>query len=431
MARLVLTEPGEDVDVGGNVTVIGTTSGGEVITIIRGNIILDASFNTGGDTVRLPDLASAFTVRLQGASAILTGATTSVTIPVGPFGLQVEFDDTTRTLLVDPLTKIVRLGDQTITSSETGVLPVGATEVLVGTESADVINGTDGDDVIDGLGGNDTINGLAGDDFLRGGAGDDIITGGPGDDEIYGGSGNDRITDNEGGYAVLDGGIGDDIITIDNREITSFTLNGGEGNDTIILSLGEVGFALVDAGGGADRVEVISQGFEVSLLLGGGQDTLVIPAGAFEAKAIGTTIVRDFEVGAGGDRVDLSGAIASGLTNYTPGSNPFVTGHLRLAERFGNTFLEVDRDGAGGPDQFQDLINFAGTGKDTLTADNFSGFDPQAGAGAAQIQSARLMAVSEPAQVAAIDTAPPADYLEIASPPLNLWSRYDGHYFIA
>jgi hypothetical protein len=54
MARLILTEPGKDVVVGGNVTVIGTVAPGEVITVIRGNVMLDPSFNTGGNTVRLP-----------------------------------------------------------------------------------------------------------------------------------------------------------------------------------------------------------------------------------------------------------------------------------------------------------------------------------------------------------------------------------------
>jgi hypothetical protein len=55
MARVILTQPGEDVDVGGDLTVIGTRTGGEVITVLRGTIILNASFNAGGDTVRLPD----------------------------------------------------------------------------------------------------------------------------------------------------------------------------------------------------------------------------------------------------------------------------------------------------------------------------------------------------------------------------------------
>ena len=71
MARLILTTPGEDVDVGGTVTVVGTRSGGEVITITRGNISLDGSFNAGGDTIVLPGDSENYTVRLSGSQAVI------------------------------------------------------------------------------------------------------------------------------------------------------------------------------------------------------------------------------------------------------------------------------------------------------------------------------------------------------------------------
>jgi Ca2+-binding RTX toxin-like protein len=382
MARLVLTEPGEDVDVGGNVTVIGTVAPGEVITVIRGNVILDPSFNAGGDTVRLPGIASDFTVRLSGSTVILTGTTASVTIPVGPAGMQVSFDDVSRTLVLDQAGSIVRLGDQTVTSSETGVLPFGATAILLGTEGADTLNGTTAADVIDGLGGNDIINGLAGDDFIRGGLGDDTLTGGLGDDEIYGGVGNDRIIDDEGAYAVLDGGVGNDRISVNNLAITALNISGGEGDDILELTLGNAGLAFVNAGGGADRVTVSSLGLEVSLQLGTGRDELVIPAGALGTGNFGLVIARDFEAGANGDKVNLANALSGFLQNYTAGSNPFASGHLRLVDIFGNAFLEIDRDGPGGAGGFKQLINFAGVGRDALTADNFSGFDPRASAAA-------------------------------------------------
>lgn len=427
MARLILTEPGEDVDVGGNVTIFGTTAPDEVITVIRGNIVFDPSFNVGGDTVRLPDMASAFTIRIVGSSVILASATATVTIPIGTAGLQVAFDDVIRTLRFDPVVNVAKLGDQTITSSETGVLPVGATTLVTGTEGADTINGTAAADVIDGLGGNDTINGLAGDDFIRGGLGDDTISGGDGEDEIYGGGGIDRITDNEGGYAVLDGGPGNDIITVDNHDITSFIVNGGDGDDVLQFSLGPVGFGSADTGNGADRVVVTSQGMEVSLLLGAGRDQLVIPAGALGTGEFGLTIVRDFEVGPNGDRVDLGDALASYLVNYTPGSNPFATGHLQLVDSFGNAFLKVDRDGPG-PSVSEDLINFAGIDISMFTAENFSGFNPQATVAAAP--AASLAAVSEP-ELIAQDVNPFGDMAYVATDPMNLFGGHGGYFFLA
>ena len=83
MARLILTQPGEDVEVGGNVTIFGTDSGGEEITVVRGTIVLDPSFNLGGDTVRLPDDAAFFKVRLAGSLAVIEGLGTHVSIPIG------------------------------------------------------------------------------------------------------------------------------------------------------------------------------------------------------------------------------------------------------------------------------------------------------------------------------------------------------------
>ena len=404
MARLILTEPGEDVDVGGNVTVIGTPSGGEVITVLRGNIILDPSFNAGGDTVRLPDLASAFTVRILGSTAIIAGATVTITIPVGTAGMQVVFDDVARTLFYDAGTQTAKLGDQAITVSETGVIPVGATGQILGTEGNDTINGTAGKDVIDGLGGNDIINGLAGDDFIRGGAGDDTIDGGAGNDEIYGGAGNDTITDNEGTFGIIDGGIGNDTITVNNLLATSLTVSGGDGDDLIRVSMGPDGVAYINGGNGNDRLEISTQGADMIVTLGAGRDTVVLPANALGSGDFGLTNIRDFEVGANGDVVDLGAALSTFLQNYTAGSNPFASGHLRLIDYFGNAYLQVDRDGAGGSATFTDLINFAGVNKDALTAANFNGFDPKASVAA--VAKVAAMAVSGDLTIAQDASAP-------------------------
>lgn len=433
MARLILTEAGEDVEVGGNVTVVGTTSGGEVITVLRGNVVLDPSFNAGGDTVRLPDIASAFSVRISGSTVILVGTTATITIPIGAAGLQVAFDDVTRTLKFDTTLNLAKLGDQTLTGSETGVLPFGVTGQMVGTDGADTINGTVGNDVIDGIGGNDTIIGLGGDDLIRGGLGDDTLTGGAGDDQIYGGAGNDRIIDNEGAYAVLDGGAGNDHISINNLALTSLNITGGDGDDLIDLRLGTAGFGIVSGGNGADRVVINSQGLEVSVQLGAGRDVLELPAGALHTGDFGLTIVRDFEVGANGDRVDFASALSSYLTNYTPGSNPFASGHLRLIDYFGNAYLQVDRDGSGGSATFSDLINFAGTDKNALTADNLGGFDPRASVASSSVTSmATVVAPADPVPELHPVAVAPHDFsaMDIAYAPQSFKTMVDpGAYF--
>lgn len=140
MARLTLTTPGEDVDVGGTVTVIGTRSSGEVITIIRGDISLDASFNAGGDTIVLPGDAGAYTVQLSGSRAIIASSAISVSIPLGSAGTSIQFAGETLSLLIDPATGEARLGQLALTSTAQ-VIPQRffGTNVIVEVEANDTV----------------------------------------------------------------------------------------------------------------------------------------------------------------------------------------------------------------------------------------------------------------------------------------------------
>lgn len=147
MARLTLTTPGEDVDVGGTVTVIGTRSGGEVITVTRGNISLDASFNAGGDTIVLPGDSGTYTVRLSGSQAIIASSGVSVSIPIGTAGTSIQFGETTLILQINTSTGTATLGQLTITST---AQPLGeilqspfGTNVVLETESNDTLETAD------------------------------------------------------------------------------------------------------------------------------------------------------------------------------------------------------------------------------------------------------------------------------------------------
>lgn len=378
MAHVILTQPGEDVDVGGDVTVIGTRTGGEVITLMRGTVVLDPSFNAGGDTVKLPDDAAFFTARLVGSSAILAGLGLTVTIPVGSAGLQVSFNDVSRTLLYDPASSSVKLGDQTITSTITKVAPAGSSATFSGTEGADIITGTPGNDVIDGFGGADRINGGAGDDIIRGGAGGDDLEGASGNDKLYGGPDADRLVDNEGSSAFLDGGTGNDWLSVVNFAGTRFDLIGGDGDDVIELAIGTTGSGLVDAGAGSDRVIVTTDGIAIMTSLGAGRDQLVFDDHSLDGGRFGVITLTDFQVGQFGDTVEFSRALSTYATGWNGASNPFASGHLQLVDRDGAAVLQVDRDGPGWTYGVQDLIFFAGLTASAFTRENFEGFDPRA-----------------------------------------------------
>jgi urease beta subunit len=130
MARVTLQTAGEDVIVGGaDVQVIGTTAGGEVITVVSGNVRLDGSFNAGGDTVVLPGAASSYTVVLVGSEAVFTRNDGSVTlrIPVGTAGAEIRFDGgDERTLQINTATGTVQLEGQNISTNASAPTQISA-----------------------------------------------------------------------------------------------------------------------------------------------------------------------------------------------------------------------------------------------------------------------------------------------------------------
>ena len=124
-AKLILTESGQDFTIGGNVEIFGTAAGGEVIEVLRGDILLDASFNLGGDTVVLPGAAGSYTAILSGSFVTISGGDISVAIPVGAAGLAVQFSDSTRTLRFDSGAGEVMLGTQSIGTTAEAVAASG------------------------------------------------------------------------------------------------------------------------------------------------------------------------------------------------------------------------------------------------------------------------------------------------------------------
>jgi hypothetical protein len=81
---------GASASVGGNGTIFGTT-GAEKLTYLGGDIVLDPSFNRGGDTLILPKPLSAYTGYITGSSVVIQSADGHITIPIGAAGILVDF----------------------------------------------------------------------------------------------------------------------------------------------------------------------------------------------------------------------------------------------------------------------------------------------------------------------------------------------------
>ena len=185
MNRLILTQ-GSTFSIGKDsslTTVFGTSAGVETVSIAAGaKVVLDASFNRGGDVINLSGNAASYTAVKSGSSIILTDALgTSVTIPVGTAGALVSFADSTpRRLIFDRLAGSngeIKLGDdivdgtadtlsagtaaptQTITLTKsaptvdegaTTVLTLNTTGVPAGSQYAYAISGVSAADVVGG-----------------------------------------------------------------------------------------------------------------------------------------------------------------------------------------------------------------------------------------------------------------------------------------
>jgi hypothetical protein len=125
------------------------TEGNERLTIAAGTtLILDASFNRGGDTITLAGNAASYTVTKRGSSVILTDAAGSVTIPVGVVGGNIVFADAAARSLVSTTTGAFTLGSQPVTETAAAVTagtvaPAGSAFILsTGVDTGDGFTGT-------------------------------------------------------------------------------------------------------------------------------------------------------------------------------------------------------------------------------------------------------------------------------------------------
>ncbi len=119
---------------------------------------------------------------------------------------------------------------------------------FIGTADNDTYYGTEFGELIEGRGGNDYLSAGDGDDTVLGGLGNDTLIGGLGADSLSGEGGDDSITAELGDF-VVDGGTGQDTLSMSDYNITgSITADMGTGvidvNGTLYYATGFEGLDL-------------------------------------------------------------------------------------------------------------------------------------------------------------------------------------------
>lgn len=177
--RLIVQQGQTAGAIGGTYDVFGTNLGAETLTVFDGTTVnFQGDFSRGGDTIRLTDVATDFTVVIAGSNAILTSVSDGITIVVpipnvGTLGTTIIFENgagdiVDSRVLVFNGTNVV-LGTQTLTTSSQAVAPNGngnSQNSIILTAGVDTAPGGAADDTFIGF--NKTLN--AG-DKLDGGTG--------------------------------------------------------------------------------------------------------------------------------------------------------------------------------------------------------------------------------------------------------------------
>lgn len=244
---------------------------------------------------------------------------------------------------------------------------VGAGRDLL--EGIEAISGSAFNDILSGDAGGNYLEGGAGDDRLDGLAGNDHLLGGAGNDRLVGGDGDDSLSDVDGGADSLYGGAGNDHFTVRHSYSNSkVVVDGGEGDDFFILGA-PGGMTFAYGGAGDDRFLLRS---EATVSGGAGRDGYGFDL-SYEGP--GPVIFTDFEAGAGGETLHLTGILEIVLDGWDTVSNPFMTGHLRLVASGTSMLLQIDSDAFAEGFAFTTLAVFKNLAPGALTIDNL-GYAP-------------------------------------------------------
>ena len=226
-----------------------------------------------------------------------------------------------------------------------------------------------------GVAGNDLLDGGDGADTLDGGIGNDVLLGGAAIDSLIGGVGNDTLN-GQGGADKMAGGTGDDFYDVDDVvEGSNIVELAGQGIDTVRASVDGVSLAAnienleLNVSGAASGTgnglnnRMTDFSGDATLNGGLGNDTLIGGEGAdrfsggtgrdsFVLTGVITnaTVITDFEVGASGDKLDVS----SLLTGYDLAlDNP--ADFVQFIGSGSDTRVLVDTDGLANGVSFIDV----------------------------------------------------------------------------
>ncbi|MCB2078137.1 MAG: cadherin-like domain-containing protein [Novosphingobium sp.] len=124
LARLFLGS-GAEVTAGGKLALVGT-SGHETVTVTKGTVEFDPSFNRGGDIVIFNQPATEFLASQSGSSVLLDSTQTDIRLPVGTSGATLSFaDGDERVLLYDTGLASIVIGAQEIDLTPVALLAFG------------------------------------------------------------------------------------------------------------------------------------------------------------------------------------------------------------------------------------------------------------------------------------------------------------------
>ena len=248
-------------------------------------------------------------------------------------------------------------GNDTITAR-------GGADLLYGGDGNDNIVAGDGVDALYGDAGNDTLDGGVGDDILHGGDGDDTMTAETfGDvDQLYGDGGNDTIWG--GTLDHVDGGAGNDVLSIRG---TSGTYFGGAGNDAFSFGASGTKTNNIHGGDGVDSVTFTSVAVGI-WTISGIENLYGTTSTTSRAKVTFDTDVTDLSASQYQGHFDLIAGNIAGMTIIAPLTLlSAAASSLRLYGAAGGDVLVGSNQadqlfGEGGNDTLT-----GGAGNDTLT----------------------------------------------------------------
>ena len=243
--QIIAGDNGSTLDGGaGNDTLVGG-KGADLFIWQSGNDVIK-KFTASADTLRIDD-DSVSDASISGSNVVLKIGSNTLTVE-GMAKKELAFTDYDGEKIFKD--SIFYDSDKTTATLASSFSKTGKVKIDAATIDASAVkigvnlvaNGSDGG------AGNDTIEGGAGADKLYGKAGDDVLIGGKGNDTLWGGDGSDTFIYASGdGKDVIIGFGSDDLLTLDDIEFTSATVNSRGKEVALKLGSGSVTFKSFDA----------------------------------------------------------------------------------------------------------------------------------------------------------------------------------------